>query len=57
VAAYVVVAIELVVVAIELMVIAAIRHYFFGTTWALSIVQVMGGGTLVFIAAIIFGNV
>jgi erythrin-vacuolar iron transport family protein len=45
-----------VVVAVELVVIAAIRHHFFGTTWALSIVQVMGGGALVFIAALIFGN-
>jgi hypothetical protein len=44
------------VVAIELVVIAATRHHFFGATWALSIVQVMGGGALVFIAALIFGN-
>ncbi|MFI5269368.1 MAG: VIT1/CCC1 transporter family protein, partial [Chloroflexota bacterium] len=45
-----------VVVAVELVVIAAIRHRFFGTRWALSILQVMGGGALVFIAALIFGN-
>jgi len=45
-----------VVVTVELVVIAAIRHRFFGTSWALSIVQVMGGGALVFAAAIIFGN-
>lgn len=45
-----------VVVAIELIVIAAIRHRFFGTNWGLSILQVVGGGALVFVAAIIFGN-
>jgi hypothetical protein len=45
-----------VVVAVELVVIAAIRHHFFSTSWALSILQVMGGGALVFIAALIFGN-
>ena len=45
-----------VVVAVELVIIAAIRHRFFGTSWALSILQVMGGGALVFIAALIFGH-
>jgi len=45
-----------VVVAIELVLIAAIRHRFFGTSWWLSILQVVGGGALVFGAAIIFGN-
>ena len=45
-----------VVVAVELIVISAIRHRFFGTNWGISIVQVVGSGTLVFIAAIIFGN-
>ncbi len=45
-----------IVVAVELVVIAAIRHRFFKTSWALSIMQVVGGGTLVFIAAIIFGH-
>jgi len=44
------------VVAFELVVIAAIRHRYFGTSWWLSTVQVVGGGALVFIAAIIFGN-
>lgn len=44
------------VVTVELVVIAAIRHHFFGTSWALSILQVMGGGALVFTAALIFGN-
>ncbi|HEU0027523.1 MAG TPA: VIT1/CCC1 transporter family protein [Ktedonobacterales bacterium] len=44
-----------VVVAIELVVIAAIRHRFFGTNWAVSIAQVVGGGALVFAAAVIFG--
>ncbi len=45
-----------VVVAIELILISAIRHRYFGTGWWLSIVQVVGGGILVFIAAILFGN-
>jgi erythrin-vacuolar iron transport family protein len=44
------------VVAFELVVIAAIRHRYFKTSWWLSMVQVVGGGALVFIAAIIFGN-
>jgi erythrin-vacuolar iron transport family protein len=45
-----------IVVAIELVVIAAIRHRFFGTNWGLSILQVVGGGALVFVAALIFGH-
>lgn len=45
-----------VVVAVELVVIASIRHRFFGTSWWLSILQVVGGGALVFAAALIFGN-
>jgi erythrin-vacuolar iron transport family protein len=45
-----------VVVGVELIVIAAIRHRFFGTNWGLSMLQVIGGGALVFTAAIIFGN-
>lgn len=45
-----------VVVAFELVLIAAIRHRFFGTSWWLSILQVVGGGALVFTAALIFGN-
>lgn len=45
-----------VVVAIELVVIAAIRHRFFGTNWGLSILQVVGGGALVFLAALLFGH-
>lgn len=45
-----------VVVAVELAAIAAIRHRFFGTSWWLSILQVVGGGALVFVAALIFGN-
>ncbi|MFL5659194.1 MAG: VIT family protein [Ktedonobacteraceae bacterium] len=44
------------VVAFELLVIAAIRHRYFGTNWGLSILQVVGGGALVFVAALIFGN-
>jgi len=44
------------VVAFELVIIAAIRHRYFKTSWWLSMVQVVGGGALVFIAAIIFGN-
>jgi hypothetical protein len=45
-----------VVVAIELIVIASIRHRFFGTRWVVSIMQVVGGGLLVVIAGLIFGN-
>jgi erythrin-vacuolar iron transport family protein len=46
-----------VVVAFELVLIAAIRHRYFGTNWFLSILQVVGGGALVFVAALIFGNI
>jgi hypothetical protein len=45
-----------IVVAIELLLIAAIRHRFFGTRWWLSILQVVGGGALVFAAAYLFGS-
>lgn len=45
-----------VVVAFELILIAAIRHRYFGTSWLLSMIQVVGGGALVFVAAMIFGN-
>jgi VIT1/CCC1 family predicted Fe2+/Mn2+ transporter len=45
-----------VVVAFELVLIAAIRHRYFGTNWLLSMLQVVGGGALVFVAALIFGN-
>jgi serine/threonine protein kinase len=45
-----------VVVAIELVGIAAIRHKFFHTSWWLSLIQVIGGGLLVFLAAMFFGN-
>src|SRR5260370_13429841 len=45
-----------VVVAVELVAIAAIRYRFFGTKWWLSTLQVVGGGALVFAAAIFFGN-
>ncbi len=45
-----------VVVAFELVLIATIRHRFFGASWALSILQVVGGGALVFAAAILFGH-
>ena len=45
-----------VVVAFELVIIAAIRHRFFGTKWTISILQVVGGGILVFAAGFIFGN-
>jgi erythrin-vacuolar iron transport family protein len=44
------------VVGVELAVIAAIRHRFFGTSWWLSALQVVGGGALVFAAAWVFGN-
>ena len=45
-----------VVVALELIAIAAIRHRFFGTRWWLSLVQVVGGGVLVFVMAVLLGN-
>jgi erythrin-vacuolar iron transport family protein len=45
-----------IVVAVELVAIAVIRYRFFGTRWWLSILQVVGGGALVFAAAWIFGN-
>jgi erythrin-vacuolar iron transport family protein len=45
-----------VVVATELIVIAMIRRRFFGTHWGLSIFQVVGSGVLVFMAALVFGN-
>jgi erythrin-vacuolar iron transport family protein len=45
-----------IVVAVELIIIAAIRHRFFGTSWGLSIGQVVGGGALVFAAAFLFGH-
>jgi hypothetical protein len=45
-----------VVVAVELVLIATIRRRFFGTHWGLSIFQVVGSGLLVFTAALLFGN-
>lgn len=45
-----------VVVAFELICIAAIRHRYFNSSWWLSILQVVGGGALVFVAALLFGN-
>jgi len=45
-----------IVVGVELAAIAAIRHRFFGTSWWLSVLQVVGGGALVFAAAWMFGN-
>ena len=45
-----------IVVAVELVAIAVIRYRFLGTRWWLSILQVVGGGALVFAAAWIFGN-
>jgi VIT1/CCC1 family predicted Fe2+/Mn2+ transporter len=45
-----------IVVAVELVIISAIRHRYFGTSWWLSIVQVVGSGILVFAAAFIFGS-
>ncbi len=44
------------VIAFELLIISAIRHRYFGTTWWLSLVQVVGSGILVFAAAFIFGH-
>src|SRR5579859_4280023 len=45
-----------IVVAVELVIIAAIRHRYFGTKWSTSILQVVGGGILVFLAGLIFGS-
>ena len=45
-----------IVVAVELLVIATIRHRFFGTKRWLAVLQVVGGGALVFAAAWIFGH-
>ena len=45
-----------IVVAVELVVIAAIRHRYFRTQWLRSMLQVVGSGILVFLAALIFGN-
>jgi len=50
-------AVAFVVVGVELILIAAIRHRFLGTRWLLSMLQVVGGGILVIIAGLIFGNV
>jgi hypothetical protein len=44
------------VVAAELLAIAAIRHRYFGTRWLVSMLQVIGSGILVFLAALFFGN-
>ncbi len=44
------------VAALELVCIAAIRHKFFGIKWGVSIVQVVGGGILVFGAGLLFGS-
>src|SRR5260221_13768157 len=44
------------VVAVELVIIATIRRRYFGTHWGLSILQVVGSGVLVFAAALIFGH-
>ncbi|GCE10799.1 VIT1/CCC1 transporter family protein [Tengunoibacter tsumagoiensis] len=44
------------VVAVELVLIAGIRHRYFGTRWSISVLQVVGSGILVFLAAYIFGN-
>jgi hypothetical protein len=49
-------AIAYAVVAVELLAISYIRHRFFGTSRWLSLVQVVGGGALVFAAAWLFGN-
>lgn len=44
------------VVAFELLLIAGIRRRYFGASWLISIVQVVGSGALVFAAAYLFGN-
>ena len=45
-----------IVVAFELVIIAAIRHRYFGTSWLLSMIQIVGGGVLVFVVALLVGN-
>ncbi|GHO93002.1 hypothetical protein KSF_030500 [Reticulibacter mediterranei] len=45
-----------IVVVIELFAIAGIRAKFFGTSWWLSIVQVVGGGALVVATSILLGS-
>jgi VIT1/CCC1 family predicted Fe2+/Mn2+ transporter len=45
-----------VVVTIELFAIAAIRARFFGTSWWLSLVQVVGGGVLVMVTSLLLGS-
>ena len=44
------------VVGIELVIIAFIRYYYFKTSFLISIVQVVFGGALVFIAGILIGR-
>jgi VIT1/CCC1 family predicted Fe2+/Mn2+ transporter len=45
-----------IIVGVELVLIAAIRHRYFRTQWLRSMLQVVGSGILVFVAALIFGN-
>ena len=45
-----------VVVVVELLAIAAIRSKFFGTSWWLSMVQVVGGGILVVATSVLLGS-
>jgi erythrin-vacuolar iron transport family protein len=45
-----------VVVAIELLAIAVIRYKYFNTSWWLSLLQVVGGGLLVFFTGMLFGS-
>jgi hypothetical protein len=45
-----------IVVAIELFAIAGIRAKYFGTSWLLSIIQVVGGGALVVLTSFLLGN-
>lgn len=45
-----------IVVAVELFAIAGIRAKYFGTSWLLSIIQVVGGGALVVLTSFLLGN-
>lgn len=49
-------AVAYVVVAIELVIIAWVRYHYFRMSFPRSILQVMGGGALVFIAGILIGR-
>jgi len=49
-------AIAVVVVMIELLAIAWVRNRFMDTPWTTAVLQVVGGGLLVFLAGILIGS-